>query len=398
MMRRALSLGALVLLYAGPMIPPVASAQQKASSAAPAAEKTRFPRSILYAAIGAASAAAVSGVYAFTDNENSSPGQCTSGSCVLTIATASGALVGFMIGKEFDQLHALRYRGGAPLYPRGEAVGLNGDAFVLAVRDTIVAVAGRGGVQIISSGSSLKLAEKRASGIRGITALDVVPGNGSLALGSPAGFYLYPPRTGPGMLVREGETPTLVTTPDRIYFAAGTRMESAPVNADTLRTWPGIELGARPIASTFDGSRGLLWVITDSTLQSFRPEGDSLAAVGRARLPGRGRTLAAEGTLVAVSLGESGVALYDVANPARPRERGRWSGARFIYSISIAGDRVFAAGGMDGVYVLNITAAGLETFGLARELGFATLLVSRGPFTYLVDRTTNSLRRIPSAF
>lgn len=395
-MRRTRALFAIALFHAGPL---VASAQQKTASPPAAPDKaSRFPRSVLYAAVGAAAAAAVSGVYAFTENENSSPGQCTSGSCVLTIATASGALVGFMIGKEFDQLHTLRYRGGTPLYPRGESIGLSGDVFVLAVRDTMVAVAGRGGVQIVLSGSSLKLAEKRASGIRGITALDLVPGNGSLALGSPAGFYLYPPKTGPGMLLREGETATLVTTPERIYFSTGTRIESAPIGADTLRSWPGVEVGARPLASTFDDARGLLWVITDSTLLSYRPDGDSLAAVGRVRLPARGRALAAEGALVAVSLGESGVALYDVSDAANPRERGRWSGARYIYSVSIAGDRVFAAGGMDGVYLLSITSTGLQTFGLARELGFATLLTSRGPYTYMVDRTTNSLRRIPSAF
>lgn len=391
------ALAALILLQVGPML---ADAQSKPSSTAPAAadKGSRFPRSLLFAGIGAASAAAISGVYAFTENDNSSPGQCTSGNCVLTVATMSGALVGFMIGKEFDQLHTLRYRGGMPLYPRGESVGLAGDAFALAVQDTFVAVAGRGGVQIISSGVALKISEKRAGGVRGITALDLVPGNGSIALGSPSGFYLYPPRTGPGMLLREGETSTLVATPERVYFSTGTRIESAPVGADTLRSWPGIEVGARPLASAHDNVRGLLWIVTDSMLLAFRPEGDSLAAVGRTRLPGRGRTLAAQGTLVVVSLGEGGVVLYDVADAASARERGRWTNARFVYSVSLAGDRLFAAGGMDGVYVLNVTRDGLETFGLARELGFATLLTSRGRYTYMVDRTTNSLRRIPSAF
>jgi hypothetical protein len=310
----------------------------------------------------------------------------------------SGALVGYMIGKEFDQLHTLRYRGGQPLYPHGESIGLPGDAFVLVARDTSVAVAGRGGVQIISSGASLKLAEKRAAGIRGITALDMVPGNGSIALGSPSGFYLYPPHRGPGMLLREGETTTLVATADRIYFSSGTRIESAPVGADTLRTWPGIEVGARAVASAYDDARAVLWIVTDSALLSFRPDGDSLAVVGRTPLPGRGRGLSVQETLVAVSLGEGGVVLYDVAQAASPRERGRWNGARFVYSVSLAGNRLFAAGGMDGVYVLNVTEDGLETHGLARELGFATLLTSRGQYTYMVDRTTNSLRRIPSAF
>jgi len=388
---RARAVAALLVLHAGSTVGEAQQQQQQREAA------SRRPRSLLFAALGAATGAAVASLYAFTENDNSSPGQCTSGNCVLTVATMSGLLVGFMIGREFDQLHALRYRGGVPLYPRGDAVGLEGEAFVLAVRDTLIAVGGRTGIQIVSNGSTLRLAERR-SGIRGIVALDFIPGVGSIAVGSPSGFYLYPPRTGPGMLLREGETSALVATPERIYFATGTRIESAPAAADTLRTWPGVDIGSKTQALTFDSDRALLWAVTDTLLLAFRPEGDSLAAVGSTRLPGRARSVAARDQYVAVAMGESGVVLYDVSDPAQPRERGRWSKARFAYSVSIAGDRVFAAGGLDGVYVLSITANGLETFGLARELGFATLLVSRGTRTYLVDRSTNSLRRIPSDF
>lgn len=358
----------------------------------------RTPRSLLFAAIGAATGAAVSGVYAFTENDNASAGNCTTGRCVLTVASASGLLVGFMIGREFDTLHELRYRGGVPLYPRGEAVGLATEPFALAVRDTLIAVGSRAGVQVISNTSSLKLGEKRASGIRGIAAIDLLPGIGAIALGSPSGFYLYPPRTGPGMLLREGETSALISSPERVYFATGTRIESAPFAADTLREWPGVEVGSRVLAMAFDDSRAILWAVTDTTLLSFRPAGDSLVTIGTVRLPARARSVAIGGNLLTVAMGEGGVVLYDVTDAHSPRERGTWNSARFVYSASIAGDRLFAAGGLDGVYVLSITPTGLETFGLARELGFATLLTSRGSYTFVVDRATNSLRRIPSNF
>jgi hypothetical protein len=36
--------------------------------------------------------------------------------------------------------------------------------------------------------------------------------------------------------------------------------------------------------------------------------------------------------------------------------------------------------------------------GLARELGFAAAVVSLGPFTYILDRASNSVRRIDSEF
>jgi hypothetical protein len=38
------------------------------------------------------------------------------------------------------------------------------------------------------------------------------------------------------------------------------------------------------------------------------------------------------------------------------------------------------------------------TEGLARELGFVVALASADGYTYVLDRTTNSLRRIPSDF
>jgi hypothetical protein len=200
------------------------------------------------------------------------------------------------------------------------------------------------------------------------------------------------------MLLREGDIAAIVASRERLYFASGTRIEAAPFTADTLRTWPGVEVGMKVLSLAFDDSRSLLWAVTDTVLLSFRPEGDSLVAVGSTRLPARARNIAAAGDLLAVAMGEAGVVLYNVADPAQPRERGKWSTARFVYSASIAGDRVFAAAGLDGVYVLNVTPTGLQTFGLARELGFATLLISRGSHTLLIDRSTNSLRRIPSHF
>jgi hypothetical protein len=40
----------------------------------------------------------------------------------------------------------------------------------------------------------------------------------------------------------------------------------------------------------------------------------------------------------------------------------------------------------------------LRTLGLARSLGFATAIESLGGYTYILDRRTNSVRRIESMF
>jgi len=356
-----------------------------------------MPRRFIFAAVGALAGAAASSAYLFTDDDNSMGGTCTQRKCVVPISVGSGAMIGFMIGREFDQLHALRYRGGAPLKPPTVSTSTIPSATVIAVRDSIVAVGGAGGVQVLASGKDLRALGRRASGVRGIAAVDVVPG-GSLALGSAAGFYLYPARKGPGSLVREGSTTAIAGAPERIFVGVGTRVEAVPPGADTTRTWPGVELGAPVVALAYDGARRLVWALTDSSLIALRPAGDSLERLGAVKTGAGGRRLAVQGARVAVAMGEAGVRLFDAADPTSPQEIARWNVARFVYDVSFGGRRLYAASGIEGVYVLDAGGRQLVTEGLARELGFAVALASAEGYTFVLDRTTDSVRRIPSDF
>jgi hypothetical protein len=97
---------------------------------------------------------------------------------------------------------------------------------------------------------------------------------------------------------------------------------------------------------------------------------------------------------MAVALGGAGVVLFDVSNPASVREMGRWAGARFIYDVALAGDRLYAGAGPEGVFVIDASATPPRTLGLAFDLGFAATLLSRDGYTYILDRRTASVRRI----
>jgi hypothetical protein len=97
-------------------------------------------------------------------------------------------------------------------------------------------------------------------------------------------------------------------------------------------------------------------------------------------------------------MGEAGVRLFDAADPTSPREIARWNVARFVYDVSFGGRRLYAASGIEGVYVLDAGGQQLVTEGLARELGFAVALASADGYTFVLDRTTDSVRRIPSDF
>lgn len=389
---RASLRAALLVALVAPAAPAAAGAQSRDRGSG------RIPRSIVFSAVGAITAAAASSAFFFTSTERSPSGMCSDRACVIPVSIGAGALVGYLIGREFDQLHALRYRGGAPLNPTVKSVAVPALSTELALRDATLAVGGAGGIQLVSAGEELKLGARRASGVRGIAAIDLAPGSGALAVGSQAGFYLYPPRTGPGSLVREGSVSAIAATTDRSFVGVGTRIEVVPAGVDTARAWPGIDVGAPASALAFDQQRGVLWALVDSSLVALRPEADSLAVVGRTPVRARGLELSLLENRVAAALGESGVVLLDAADPAAPRELARWTGARFAYDVSLSGRRLFVASGVEGVYVLDTEDPGLATEGLARELGFAIALASEGGYTFVLDRTTNAVRRFASDF
>jgi hypothetical protein len=377
---------------------PLAAQQRETKRTDAPSVAHRVPRRVLFAAIGAVVGGLASAAY-FTGNDNASPGTCTSTTCVGIMSIGGGTLIGYLVGREFDQLHALRYRGGAPLSPPSVAAGLTGAPSVLAARDSLVAVGGVGGVEVFAgSGSGIRKLARRATGVRGISALDVAPGSGVLALGSSAGFYLYPPRTGPGLLVREGAASAVAATSEHVYFAVGTRVESVPPGADTMRTWPGLDVGHSINALAYDSARALLWVGADSMLVALRPAGDSLERVSVLPLGALVRRVNLQGTRIAIALGEGGVKVVDASDAAAPKETGKWTGARFAYDVSFAGSRLYVASGVEGLYVLDVSGAEPRTLGLARDLGFVIALASHDGYTFLLDRTTDSLRRIESDF
>lgn len=387
----------LAACLALPLVAPALEAQQRAPGAAAARGERRTPRKLLFAFAGAFVAGAAASAYVFTSEEGRNGfGACSSTQCVATVSLLTGTLVGYMIGREYDELHAIRYRHGTPLSLANVSAAVEQSALGLAVRDTLVAVSGAAGVQLMSSSArGLRPLARRAGGVRGISALDLAPGSGALAVGSPAGFYVFPPATGPGLLLREGGTDAVVTTGSVAYFAVGNRVEVAPLGADTTRGWPGAELGTPARALHWDDVRRLLWAGTDSTLVALRPDGDSLAVVASVAIAAPARRIDARDNLLLVAQGEAGLRVFDVTDPARPAERFHWTTARFVYDVGIVSPtRVLVAGGTDGMYVLDVSGDRAAVVGLARELGFVTTIVVRGGHVFLLDRYEDQLRRI----
>lgn len=305
-----------------------------------------------------------------------------------------GSAVGWIVGRELDESYALRYRGAARLRIPYLEQTLDGDPVALAARDSLVAVATSAGVTILSSTSSLQPQGRRASGIRGISALDLTSRTHAMAVATPTGLFLFPPSRGPGALVREGTIQAVSAAEDVVFFAIGPRVEWAPLAADSAVGWPGLELHAPPVDLEWDGSRQVLWALTDTLLVALQWGGDSLRIASTTRVDGGGRSLATRGARLGIAHGSGGVSLLDVSSTVSPRITSTWRAARFVYDVALTDNRLYAGAGPEGVFVIDVTVLPVRTIGLAFDLGFAADLLSRDDYTYILDRRTSSLRRI----
>lgn len=323
---------------------------------------------------------------------------CLGVPCVVIGATAIGAGIGFAIGHESDRTYNSRFRGVVPLRLSSVNADLEGDPVALTAGDDLVAVGGSIGVELFQESGPMTGASLRARGLNGIMVVALARPSGWLAVGSPSGLYMFPPATGAGALVRPGDVAAIVGGTGHVYVGVDDRIEIAPLADDTSRTWPGITVTSPVHALGIDSARSLLWATTDRDLIAYRMDGDSLVRVGAAPLESVGLRLAQSGDTIAVALGERGVRVFDVSDPAAPRVVASWTIAHFAYDVAISKQRLFVAAGPEGVYVLDLSTSPIHTIGLARGMGFATALASRGGYTYILDRRNVVLRRILSDF
>ncbi len=348
----------------------------------------RIPRRMILAVVGALVGGA-GGAVLHRDGSGTACEACTIGGGALI-----GGVAGLLIGREIDQAYALTYRGVPRLRIPFVEQPIDGDLLTLTARDTLLAVATSTGVTILSSTNGLLTRGRRANGIRGISALDLTSRTHALAVATPTGLYLYPPIRGAGVLLREGTIQAVSASDDHVFFSLGQRIEWAPLGSDSARAWPGLDLGTPIVDLAWDDRRRILWALGDTVIHALAWRGDSLVTSSRTRVDPGGRSLTVHGDRMAVALGNAGVVILDASNPAAPRTIARWSEARFVYDVALAGERLYAGAGPEGVFVVDASAAPPRTIGLAFDIGFAATLLSRDGYTYILDRRTSSVRRI----
>jgi len=385
---RLASLTLIPLALAGS--PSGLSAQQIGDSAAAGRVTHPHSRALVLGIVGAV----IGGLAAFGFSKGSGSGRSPG---TIALGTAAGGLTGFFVGRQLDERRAIAFHGTPSLRIPNVGVELEGEPSVLTLREDKAAVGGSAGVQLFAATDDrMVLLAHRASGLQGVDALDIAPRSGWLALGSRTGLYLYPPLSGPGLLVRRASVSAIAASESRVFVAMDNRVESVPVKSDSVREYPGSLLDASIRDLQLDEARAVLWASTDHSLVALRATGDSLVSIGSVPLAGSGLRFVIDKSLAAVAMGEKGVALFDIADPTQPKLRSIWTAAHFAYDVSIDGSRLYVAAGPEGVYLVDLSDEAPRTIGLARSLGFASAIASGNGHTFILDRRTNELRRIVS--
>lgn len=377
---------ALFLLALATVAPHGAAAQQGGG---------RMPRRWIAGLIGAAAGAAAAGTYAALSG--GAFGNCSRPKCVSILSVTTGALVGFMIGRESDRLYALRYRHGRPLSLGGQRFDLSLIPLEVRTHGATVAVAGEGGVEILRSAARLERVSTRGRGLRGVQLAE--PEREWILVGTSIGLYAFPLGGDQplGALLAPGEVSALDVEEDRLIVANARQGVLARIHGDSLQALGEPRVFGAPIADVaWDTRRSLTWVLTESALIAAAVTDSGFAdSIGAFALPAPGRRLAIEGDTVAVAAGEGGVFLLSIADPRAPALLGQWSGARFAYDVALRHGVIYLAAGPEGLYVLDPAPDGtLVPRGLDRHLGFVSSLHAANGELYVVDRTGRALHRV----
>jgi hypothetical protein len=356
------------------------------------AQGSRIPRKWLVAGIGALITGSIATVYALSFNKDI--GGCSKASCVVPVSVALGAGVGFLIGKEMDDLYALRYSHAPPIDLRGRELPLAMTPNDLVVQDSTVLVTGGEGVEVVRAGPTLERLGLRARGLRGIGPVTADGRRNVLFVGSSVGLYRFPLLgEEPGTLAYPDEISALSSDGAGLAIGIGPGIQLARVGDSLETVGAPVPEDSRVMDLAWQGD-SLLWVLTEERLASYRREGDTLRFLGALPLPTIARRLALDSTVALIAAGSGGVFAVDVRDAAAPAELTNWSGARFAYDVAAVGNTVYVAAGPEGLYILRLTPEGFRPVGLSRSVGFVAAIEAGPEAVYLLDRTGVMLRRL----
>lgn len=356
------------------------------------AQDGRLPRKWLMTGVGALVTGAMATVYALSFEQDI--GGCSQVTCVVPLSVALGGLVGYMIGKEMDDLYEVRYGHAPPIDLRGRELALRMVPNDVSVSDSTVLVTGSAGIELVHTGPALERLGLRARGLRGIGAVTADHRRNLLLAGSAVGLYRFPLRgEDPGVLAFPGEISAIGREGADLLLGLGLAVQLTRLRDSIEAAGPRLSENARVVDVAWQDA-GTAWVLTEERLAAYRVVGDSLEPRGAVAFPSLARRVTIAGTIALVSAGSGGLYAIDIRDPDAPAEIANWSGARFVYDAALLGQTAYVAGGPEGLYVLRLSEGRFAPVGLSRAVGFVAAVEAGPDAIYLLDRTGAALRRL----
>lgn len=381
-------------LRAQATVPGASLSTTQPSSSARAVNRGTLGRSSAFGALSGSLMAM--GFYFLSEKGNRSSG-CQPLNCALPFLTVSGAIAGLFIGRELDAQHrAFAPRAGESIeFGFAEAIVLTSPTY-LDVRDSLIAVVSDSGAQLLSASTAPKALRRRANGLNAMRQVAIVPGRGTLVLGTATALWEASLMNGPASRLVDGPVDALAASRDAVMSATGKRLRWRTGSGEAMRT-DSIELPQPVSAIAYDSAARAWWVSTDSQVVQVQDNNGTIAVTAtKLAIPATARAIATSGEWIAAALGDEGVIAWRrdaLASDGDASAVRVVKEPRFAYDLAFLNGTLFVAGGVDGLFQIALTPVA-RVVGSSRQLQFATTVRAGNGVLWVGDRNRRSVVRV----
>lgn len=352
-----------------------------------------------YTVFGAAAGAGLAMGYWAVSERGQRGSNCEPLDCALPYLTITGAIAGLFLARELEtQRIALTPREGNTVEFSTLAAPLLSPPNWAETADSLLVVASDSGVQVLNTQLAKPAATaRRAAGLRAIRQVALLPSRAAIVLGTGTALFETPLLAGPARRVSDGAVSALASNGSAVLSASGTtlRLMRDGQNAvtDTLVT-------SQPVNSLiWDARASHWWATTDSSLTAITVTEQGLRSGDALSIPPGARRVAVGSNYLAIALGDAGLLVYPRASMSASRDGGvmtplRMVGEpRFVFDVEFLGDTLYAAGGVDGVYRIELTPEP-RIIDSSRQFPFATLVRNLNGKMWVGDRGRQEMIRV----
>ena len=349
-------------------------------------------RAMAYGAL--AGTALAMGYYFLSEGESRASG-CEPINCALPFLSISGGFAGLFIGRELqEQRLALAPRAGSAVAFGMVEAKLLASPNAIDVRDSLIAVVGDSGAQLLSAAPQPKALRRRAAGLSAMRQVAIAPGLGTLILGTGSALWETSLINGPATRLADGAVDALATSNDAVLSASGAKVRYRRGSGDGA-VLDSVELGQPVSALAFDSTTNQWWAATETQVVELAVNDGRLRATAVVlTLPAPARAIATNGEWIAAALGDEGVIAWRRATASTGGDPVRITDEpRFAYDLAFLNGVMYVAGGVDGVFQMSLTPTA-RVLGSSRQVQFATSVRATGGVLWVGDRMRQSVVRI----